>query len=101
MPFYLYWDESAKTDGSKLVRSTYSSLEEAMAQAEADIQCRQCDGSGKENSAWGPQTCRVCEGSGESYSRAIVCIEESDSELSGSHRSTIQRGTKVWEPKKR
>lgn len=100
MPFYLYWDESAKTDGSKLVRATYSTLEEAKAQAEHDMMCKQCQGSGKEQSPWGPQTCRVCEGSGVSYSRHILYIEESQEELGGSHRSNIQRGEVVWKPKK-
>lgn len=98
MLYYLYWDESAEGDGSKLFRSTYSTLEEAKAQAEADMTCKKCNGEGEEDTAWGAQACRVCEGSGESWYRNIVGIEESESELGGASRASIQRGTFVWKP---
>ena len=100
MVYYLYWDESATGDGSKLVRSTYSTLEEARAQADHDLKCKQCDGSGKENSPWGLQKCRVCNGTKSSPSRNILGIEEADQELGGNHRSALERGRMVWKAKK-
>lgn len=101
MPFYLYWDESSNGDESKIVRSTYSTLKEAKAQAEHDLKCGQCDGTGKEASSWGPQKCRVCSGSGESASRNILYIEESDVQLGGNHRSALARGKQVWTREKK
>lgn len=72
MPFYLYWDESASQDGSKLCRALFSSLKEAKAQAEHDIE----------------------------YGKVVLGIEESDKELGGRHRSALERGVMVWKPKK-
>ena len=100
MPYYLYWDESAKKDGSKLFRALYDSYENAMAQAKHDMMCFQCDGDGKEDTPWGPQTCRHCDGSGENWSKQIVGIEKSDVELGGADRSSLQRGELVWTPDK-
>lgn len=70
MMFYLYWDESAHQDGSKLCRSTYSSLKEAKEQAKHDLE----------------------------YGRVILGIEESDGELGGKHRTALERGKFVWKP---
>ncbi len=98
MYYYLYWDESAKQDGSKLFRALYASKEEALAQAEHDMTCGQCDGTGKEDTAWGPQDCRHCEGTGENWSKQLLGIEESSAELGGDTRATIERGQFVWRP---
>lgn len=72
MFYYLYWDESAHGDNSKLCRSTYTSLKDAKAQAENDI----------------------------IYGRRVLYIEKSERELKGEHRSSIHRGEVVWKPKK-
>lgn len=71
--YYLYWDESAHQDGSKLFRTIIDDLDNAIAQAEHDIE----------------------------YGKVVLCIEESDAPLGGHHRSALERGKVVWKPKKK
>jgi hypothetical protein len=71
--FYLYKDMSDEFNQSyeKIVRAPYSTLEEAMMQAEHDL----------------------------FYGYRVLCIEEADDYLGGEHATALERGRKVWEPK--
>lgn len=91
--FALIWDEAAEGNPEKLRRAIYSTKAEAIAQAEHDLRCGRCQGSGKEDSDWGPQVCRSCQGSGAEASKRIVCVEK----LDHVDRRTMNRGTVVWE----